>query len=289
MPWRAARPERGCTKPGVARRESRPRARWRRPPARPGASTTSLAGREVEARVALVGLVAGARASGAQSADGDVDHRDRRLAARALLGDEVAREPAQPRAAAAARARARPPRCLAAPRSARRARRAPRARSRPRTARAAARPRSGPRTARRSAPRARRDPRRSAPRSGVRRGNACASRRRASGSSAVDLVQDELDGNVVGADLGEHRARRRRSSRASRSSDSEASATCRTRSATSVSSSVAAKPFDELRRQPADEADGVGHEVALAVVLERRASSGRASRRGGRRRTRRRR
>ncbi len=57
----------------------------------------------------------------------------------------------------------------------------------------------------------------------------------------IDLVQHELHRDVVGADLGEHAADRG-DRLARRSSGSDASATCRTRSATSVSSSVAAKP-----------------------------------------------
>ena len=60
-------------------------------------------------------------------------------------------------------------------------------------------------------------------------------------ADAVDLVRDELDRKLARTDLGEHGLDRVRCS-ASSSSGSDPSTTWRTRSATSVSSSVAAKP-----------------------------------------------
>ena len=103
----------------------------------------------------------------------------------------------------------------------------------------------------------------------------------------VDLVQHELARQVGGADLG---------STASTASDLLVEPLVGRRRVDDVQDEVGderllerrREALDELVRQPADEADGVGDQVAAAVVLERRASSGRASRTAGRRRRRRR-
>ena len=84
----------------------------------------------------------------------------------------------------------------------------------------------------------------------------------------VRLVQDELDRDVVGADLAEHRRHR---------ADGLRQPLLGQRRVCDVQDEVGdegllerrREPLDELRREAADEADGVGHEVALAVVLER--------------------
>ena len=84
----------------------------------------------------------------------------------------------------------------------------------------------------------------------------------------VDLVQHELDGELGGADLPEHRVDRGAAARRAVPPSADASATWRTRSATSVSSSVAANPSTSCVRQAADEAHGVGDEIAPTLVLE---------------------
>ena len=74
------------------------------------------------------------------------------------------------------------------------------------------------------------------------RGSGCASRRRPSSSTRSILFRTSCDGKLARADLVQHLARPPRPSRRAASSRADASATCRTMSATSVSSSVAAKP-----------------------------------------------
>ena len=84
----------------------------------------------------------------------------------------------------------------------------------------------------------------------------------------VRLVQDELDGNVVGSDVGKHLA-----DGADRLRETLLGKRC----VRDVQDEVGderllerrRKAFDELRREAADETDGVRHEIALAVVLER--------------------
>ena len=83
----------------------------------------------------------------------------------------------------------------------------------------------------------------------------------------VDLVQDELDGNVVGADLVQHRLD---------GVDHLVQPLVGGGGVDDVQDEVSderllerrGEPLDELGRQAPDEADGVGDEVALAVVLE---------------------
>ena len=97
---------------------------------------------------------------------------------------------------------------------------------------------------------------------------AARSRRRASGSSRSTLFRSSSTGSDD-APISCRTESTACSCSTSQSSGCEPSATWRTRSATSVSSSVDGEPFDELMRQAADEADRVGDEVAPAVLLER--------------------
>ena len=83
----------------------------------------------------------------------------------------------------------------------------------------------------------------------------------------VRLVEDELGGDVVCSDLDENRVDRR---------DRLRETLLGTGCIRDVQHEVGderlfqrrGKPLDELRRQATDEANGVGHEVALALVLE---------------------
>ena len=216
---------------------SRPRGRSGRARALAGRELDALARREVEAGVARVrarrehGLVA-------QPPDRQLDQAVSRCARRrpgtARTGGA--------RGAAGARRRARRPACPRAARSARRARTAPRGGRPRRTGGAAAPAPSGARTARRSAPSAPRAPRRSRPTPAARPGSGSSSRRRPISSTRSILFSTSCTGSSRGADLvehlldrGDHRVELRRRA-------AEASATCSTMSATSVSSSVAAKP-----------------------------------------------
>ena len=172
------------------------------------------------------------------------------------------------RVAAGARARALPRACRAARRSARPGRRAAPA-TRP-SSYGTSRRTSSKRSAKSSAMRAlqrRPAPRPSRPRSAARAGT----RARAAAAQRVeqvDLVQHELDRHLVGADLAQHRVD---------GLDRLAQAVLGQRRVGDVEDEVGderllergREPLDELRRQAADEADRVGHEVALAVVLER--------------------
>ena len=83
----------------------------------------------------------------------------------------------------------------------------------------------------------------------------------------VDLVQHELERDLVRTDLPEHGVHGR---------DHLLEPVVRLGGVDDVQHEVGderllerrREALDELRRQPADEADGVGDEVALAVVLE---------------------
>ena len=84
----------------------------------------------------------------------------------------------------------------------------------------------------------------------------------------VGLVQDELDGNVVRPDVAEHLADRTYRLRETLFGE---------RRVRNVQDQIGdesllegrCEPLHELRRKPPNEPDGVGHEVALPVVLER--------------------
>jgi hypothetical protein len=86
-------------------------------------------------------------------------------------------------------------------------------------------------------------------------------------SRKVDLVEDDLDRHVAGADLGEDVVH---------SSHLLAEHVLGQRRVDDVEDEVGderllerrREPFDELRRQPPDEPDGVGDEIALARVVE---------------------
>ena len=120
----------------------------------------------------------------------------------------------------------------------------------------------------RSAPQLRRGPHRSRPRSAGRRGSGSRAVVVPSGSSRSILLRTSSIGRSSAADLREDRVRPPRSARAAGPRAATRRRRGGSRSATSVSSSVEAKPCDELGRQPPDESDRVGHEVPLAVVLE---------------------
>ena len=183
------------------------------------------------------------------------------------IGDQVRRERGEARAAGAARRPARRRACPRAPRSARRARRARRAGRPPRRDEQPDDARSGLRSARRCAAcsaveplaRLRRDLRRV--REAVREPAA------AELVDPVDLVQDELDRQLRRADLVQHVVDRL---------DHAVELVVGGRRVDDVQHHVGderlferrREAFDELMRQPADEADGVGHEVAAALVLE---------------------
>ena len=238
MPCRAARPERGCTKPaypsgisttmpvettarspgpriGASRRRRGRGPRRRRMPARGSLRRRAAVGRE-------------RRSPGGRLELGLVRRR------------ETART-APPRRAGGAPGSGLPPECLAARRSARPARTSPRAHVRRHRARGDARPRSGRRTARRSGLRSPSSP------SPVRAETASACgyrrspRRRASGSRRSILLSTSSTG-MSEAPISSSTACTAEIVSTRRSSASDASTTWRTRSATSVSSSVAAKP-----------------------------------------------
>ena len=237
----------------------------RRPLAR--AEHDALAGGQVEPRVAGVGAL-GKRRVLAQPRDRRARSRRSPLAhaVRAPRRRGTARS-ARSRGAAAGRGRGRPPPCPRAPRSARRARTARRASPPRRTGRAAARPRSGRRSARRSRSRSSSSPSPVAAEPAARRGTGSPSRRRPSGSTRSILFRTSSTGT------------------------SSAPISCSTASTAAIFSSQPLvgrgrvgdvedevgderllerrrEALDELRRQAPDEADGVGDEVALAVVLE---------------------
>ena len=229
----------------------------RRRPARPGSSIDAARRRRGRARRRPRTPALGQLASSAAGAAPATSITSCRRLVEPRSGSpatRIAREARRPRRAAAARGRARPRACRGARRSARRARRAPRARGRPRTARAAGRPRSGRRRARRSASSSSSSPSPVLAETWSARGNACSSRRRASGSSTVDLVQDELDAGC----------RRRRSRRARRATAAIVSREplLRERRVGDVQDEIGderllerrGEALDELGRQPADEA-----------------------------------
>ena len=111
-------------------------------------------------------------------------------------------------------------------------------------------------------------------------GKRFASRRRASGSSRSILFSDELDRQLVRADLAENRHRPRRSARAA----GPPAATRRRRGGRDrrpVSPRASRRIPPRAARQAPDEPDGVGDEVPLARRARSRASSDRASRRAG--------
>ena len=222
----------------VARRGSRRRARCRRARARPAPARRARTPRGRGPRRPRTRASARPRRVAAAGSAA----RSRRLPLRGARAHEEARVPREvaPRQARDDEHAVR--RCPRAARSARRARRAPTARRRRRTGRAAARAPSGSRTARPAAPSAPRAPRRSPRETCGASGKRLPSRRRPISSTQVDLVQHELHGQLVGADLLQHVLDRRAPSRSSSSSSAEPSATCSTTSATSVSSSVAANP-----------------------------------------------
>ena len=126
----------------------------------------------------------------------------------------------------------------------------------------------GPRTARQFERGAPRGLRRTPPRPGASPGSGSSSRSRASPSTPVDLVEHELDRQLAGTDLGEHRldglhhlvelgvVRGRVGDVQDEIGDERLLERRR-------------EALDELVRQPPDEADGVGQEVAAALVLER--------------------
>ena len=100
------------------------------------------------------------------------------------------------------------------------------------------------------------------------RGNACAMRRRPMSSRSIDLVEHELARNRR-----RHRSRRapRRPRRSSRAAAPRAGRVGDVQHEVGDERLLERRrePLDELRRQTADEADRVGDEVALSVVLER--------------------
>ncbi len=269
MPCFAARPERGWTKPacpsGIAT-------------ARPVPTSARAAGRQLDslARGEVEPRVAGVRARrqhgvGAEPPDRRVGSGE--LPARPVRRAESAttngREPRQVAPRQAGDHAGRRPRRVGAlldrrPERVELARGAPPSRVR---ARAGARASSGRRNARRARPSARRGPRRCAAETCGASGKRFARRRRPSGSIRSILFRTTSIGSSPAP------ISLRTSSTASRcrscsSSEAAASITCSTMSATSVSSRVEREPLDELMRQTADEADGVGDEVAPAVGLE---------------------